>query len=488
MKRIGLILVAILLMASQTYSQTVAIPDTAFLHALIRQNVDTNGDSLISIAEAEAVYELDVSGTEGWGWGGFSCTGNIESLEGIEAFVNLSALDCWCNSLDNLDVSKNTALTYLDCHGNSFGELDLSKSLELEYLDCSRNALTQIDLSNNTSLSSLYITSNQLTDLEVTNHPDLLELACSNNQLSAIDLSGNPLLYSLDLAGNQLNDLDASGNPDLLELYCSENQLSSLSISGNTKLITLECSVNQIPSLDLSSADSLATLDCSGNQLTSLDVSKNILLTDLSCGENLFSSLDVSDCTILGQLDCWSNLLTTLTISNTALEEFGYYGGQLTELDLSGSTELFTLDCSNNLLSTLDVSGNAGLVALRIAEMPTLYEVCVWTTPFPTAEVDVDKSGSPNAYYTTECTYGVAEKVPDMGAVYPNPVTGMLTIELNYNGMHEIDIINSSGLILHHVESAGEKLHVDLSALMKGIYYITIRSNEETGTRKIIKL
>ncbi len=40
----------------------VTIPDTAFLYALIHEGVDTNGDSLISYAEAEAVTELNVSG------------------------------------------------------------------------------------------------------------------------------------------------------------------------------------------------------------------------------------------------------------------------------------------------------------------------------------------------------------------------------------------------------------------------------------------
>ena len=53
MKRIGLIQVAILLMAFPLFSQTVSIPDTAFLYALIEEGVDTNGDGLVSYAESE---------------------------------------------------------------------------------------------------------------------------------------------------------------------------------------------------------------------------------------------------------------------------------------------------------------------------------------------------------------------------------------------------------------------------------------------------
>ena len=36
--------------------------------------------------------------------------------------------------------------------------------------------------------------------------------------------------------------------------------------------------------------------------------------------------------------------------------------------------------------------------------MLTLTEVCVWEMLFPPAEVDVNTSGSPNVYFTTNCS------------------------------------------------------------------------------------
>jgi Leucine-rich repeat (LRR) protein len=72
-------------------AQNVEIPDTAFLHALIDEGVDTNGDSLISYAEAEAITTLNVTHR------------NISNLTGIEAFVNLDTLDCSFNQLTSLD-------------------------------------------------------------------------------------------------------------------------------------------------------------------------------------------------------------------------------------------------------------------------------------------------------------------------------------------------------------------------------------------------
>lgn len=62
------------------------------------------------------------------------------------------------------------------------------------------------------------------------------------------------------------------------------------------------------------------------------------------------------------------------------------------------------LDCSDNQLSTLDIRQNTSLVSLSCRNMPTLEKVCVWTLPFPPANVLVDSTNSPNAYFSTDCS------------------------------------------------------------------------------------
>jgi hypothetical protein len=101
------------LLAFPIFSQNVTIPDTAFLDALIEEGVDTNEDSLISYAEAEAILSLNVSER------------GIHDMTGIEAFVNLGILDCGSNELTSLNVS-NAALTELSCFGNQLSSLDVS--------------------------------------------------------------------------------------------------------------------------------------------------------------------------------------------------------------------------------------------------------------------------------------------------------------------------------------------------------------------------
>jgi len=125
-------------------------------------------------------------------------------------------------------------------------------------------------------------------------------------------------------------------------------------------------------------------LYCDKNQIAILDISNNFNLYDFSCAENQLTSLGISNYTFLHWVLC--------------------EGNQLTDIDVSKSTQLNSLYCGGNLFSKLDVSNNIELKGLHIDEMTTLHEVCVWTMPFPPEDLEVDTTGSPNVYFTTECS------------------------------------------------------------------------------------
>src|SRR5688572_17422779 len=103
---IVMILILLIRCEKEEQSPKIDIPDNNFLKALIKQGVDTNGDSFIGYAEAEAIMYLDVSG------------GNISNLAGIESFINLDSLDCSNNLLTSIDLQGNEGLTYLECSRN----------------------------------------------------------------------------------------------------------------------------------------------------------------------------------------------------------------------------------------------------------------------------------------------------------------------------------------------------------------------------------
>jgi len=145
---------------------------------------------------------------------------------------------------------------------------------------------------------------------------------------------------------------------NLQTLYCYNNDLPHLDVSGNAVLKTLDCSDNEFEILDFSNNPELSFLNCTRNRLTSLDISKNTQLKFLWCGANSLTRLDISNNPALG--------------------------------------------------SEWDYTANEGICydEIDLSHMPSLQEVCVWTLPFPPSdrEICVDDSGSPNLFFTTDCS------------------------------------------------------------------------------------
>ena len=177
--------------------------DPYFLKAILQNYyVDLNGDSQISIKEAEACSVLDVNPNR---YGNFDK--EISDMTEIKYFTNLKELDCSNNQLSQLDMSNNTQLTDLDCSWNDLTQLDMSNNTQLTDLDCNWNDLTQLDVSNNTQLTILFCYGNQLLQLDVSNNTQLWDLRCHNNQLSQLDVSNNTQLDWFDCSDNPLEKL-----------------------------------------------------------------------------------------------------------------------------------------------------------------------------------------------------------------------------------------------------------------------------------------
>jgi len=70
---------------------------------------------------------------------------------------------------------------------------------------------------------------------------------------------------------------------------------------------------------------------------------------------------------------------------------------------------LEVLICKGNQLTSLDISNNHEFGSgwncnLDIRDMPSLTKVCVWVIPFPPEGLNLCSDGSPNVYFTTDCS------------------------------------------------------------------------------------
>ena len=250
-------------------------PDANFRNWIIN-NLTVSGDAatgyFMTRPQVESVTRIDCQ----------RC--GISSLSGIEHFFGLITLKCNYNELNELDISKNTALTMLDCYYNQLTALDVSKNTVLEYLLCYHNQLTALDISRNTALYYFHCDYNQLTTLDVSNNLALNLLSCGNNQLTALDVSKNTVLTRLDCNDNKLTTLDVSKNTALRYLYCYSNQLKTLDVSKNTALQWLYCYSNQLTELNVKNT-ALEKLKCYDNHLGVLELGTLSNLSEPQLGQ-----------------------------------------------------------------------------------------------------------------------------------------------------------------------------------------------------------
>lgn len=202
---------------------------------------------------------------------------DISDLKGIEAFPNLTELDCGNNSIQKLDLRQNPKLKTLKCNKNQLTQLDLSKNPDIDYLNCSENQLKQLDVSHLKDLVTLNCSHNDLEQLDVRNSKFLETLYCSWNRLTELDadVTHKSRLVSVECQNNQLTSLILGENKMLRKLNCANNQLTQLNLNNMISLTELNCANNQLTVLDVSSSPNLTTLWLKNNQLTSLNLDNN---------------------------------------------------------------------------------------------------------------------------------------------------------------------------------------------------------------------
>ena len=177
------------------------------------QTYNFGDDSVITTEELEKVDGLYI---------GYS---NIENLEGIELFSELTQLTCLQTSIKTFDL-KLPKLESLDCSDSKVTKIDMSGCPELKVLLCHRSySLESIDLSKNTKLQNLNCESCALTTLDVSKCTELMQLRCAENILSTVNVSNLSKLKAMDIYGNPISALNISGCESLNWLIITLNQL-----------------------------------------------------------------------------------------------------------------------------------------------------------------------------------------------------------------------------------------------------------------------
>ncbi len=86
------------------------------------------------------------------------------------------------------------------------------------------------------------------------------------------------------------------------------------------------------------------------------------------------------------------------------------------------------------------------------------------------------------------CT-GIDSKLPSLTGVmiYPNPTTGVFTVELNNGSTKIIEVIDVTGRIVLANTTSNDKVDFNINTLANGVYYIKIQSTSSIEVIKIVK-
>lgn len=275
----------------------------------------------------------------------------VSDLTGIEAFPNLTELDCGNNSIQELDLRQNPKLKTLRCNKNQLTQLDLSKNPDIDYLICSDNRLEQLDVSH---------------------LKDLVNLDCSHNDLEQLDVRNCRFLETLYCSSNRLTELDAD-------------------VTHKSRLVSVECQKNQLTTLILGENKGLKKLNCANNQLTQLNLNNMISLKELNCFNNQLTVLDVSDSPELTILWLKNNHLTSLNLDNNPNLNFTY-------------TDFYNSDFNNVYTVTLNPDRTFDLSTLPGGF--DINRVTEWVNGKANGNILTVNEGTNVVYYGYQCITG----------------------------------------------------------------------------------
>jgi hypothetical protein len=522
MKRVLLLPLA-LLSCLFFYAQT-SVPDSNFEQALIDLGYDTGPtDGFVPTANINTVTVLSVPNL------------SIQSLVGIEDFTMLETLNCSGNDIVTLDLQSNMNLTHVYCYYNSLTSLTLPNTNTLQQLEFYNNFLTGgIDLSPYTNLTFLRSYNNpSLGTLDVSNSPDLQYLYCHNNGLNALDVTQNPDLEVLDCYNNNITTLDVSNNLALWRLWCHDNNLTTLDVNLNTSLQTLYCYLNDITSLTLPTTPTLTNLRCQANDLPSLDASGLTGLESLRCFNNpTMTSLTLPSTNTLTYVDCSSTDIGSLNASSLmglnyldvyycysltnlmlpptpSLQSLWAYSTGLSNLNFTSNTGLQNMDIANGNFTTIDVSMLPGLVQFYCNENSSLTSLDIsnnsndilgtlWADDNPLLTcIEVDdvadaNSRDPNdwrkdvtASYSESCALTTNDFEGSEITLYPNPVKNILTIGVFESITYTVVDVFGKEVLYGKLLSGLNQLEV--SNLNNGIYFINLKNDKASTTKKFLK-
>lgn len=104
-----------------------------------------------------------------------------------------------------------------------------------------------------------------------------------------------------------------------------------------------------------------------------------------------------------------------------------------------------------------------------------------------TATDDNGCQGTASVFIQVTNCVGIPEQEQLKGvALYPNPSSGLVQVQFEWEGEKEILVTNSVGAIITQIRCSSDREIINLSSYAKGIYFVRIRANEKIADYKVV--
>ena len=98
---------------------------------------------------------------------------------------------------------------------------------------------------------------------------------------------------------------------------------------------------------------------------------------------------------------------------------------------------------------------------------------------------DLNGCVSDTAFFNVT-SVGISEATNNLGlSIYPNPNKGVFTLNIKAENV-VVEIMNTQGQVVLTKNNVNTNEQIDLSNNAKGIYFVTVTSNETVTTQKVI--
>lgn len=156
------------------------------------------------------------------------------------------------------------------------------------------------------------------------------------------------------------------------------------------------------------------------------------------------------------------------------------------------------IDCSSDLinwttLGPYDVAqapGSWKYVAEEAIDLGGVLAQFMLITVVETYEEDAPCAGIGEIKINVENMVSTDDPVMRAFNVYPNPATDMVNIEITEgDGIHACIVTNAVGQIIYQADIESErKIEIPLGNYVDGIYYVTVKNDQGTGTKSFVKI